>query len=32
MLQIKGKSGWTGYTPYLEGLARILGSYFKDMQ
>ena len=32
MLQIKGKSGWTGYTPYLGGLAQILGSYFKDMQ
>ena len=28
----KGKSGWTGYTPYLGGLAKILGSYFKDMQ
>ena len=27
-----GKSGWTGYTPYLGGLAQILGSYFKDMQ
>ena len=22
MLQIKGKSGWTGYTPYLGGLAQ----------
>ena len=30
MLQIKGKSGWTGYTPYLGGLAQILGSYFRD--
>ena len=29
MLQIKEKSGWTGYTPYLGGLAQILGSYFK---
>ena len=28
----KGRSGWTGYTPYLAGLAQILGSYFKDMQ
>ena len=28
----KGKSGWTGYTPYLGGLAQILGRYFKDMQ
>ena len=28
----KGKSGLTGYTPYLGGLAQILGSYFKDMQ
>ena len=27
-----GKSGWTGYTPYLGGLAQILGSYFKDIQ
>ena len=26
MLQIKGKSGWTDYTPYLGGLARTLGS------
>ena len=25
----QGKSGWTGYTPYLGGLAQILGSYFK---
>ena len=32
MLQIKGKGGWTGYTPYLGGLAHILGSYFKDVQ
>ena len=32
MLQIKGKSGWTSYTPNLGGLAEILGSYFKDMQ
>ena len=31
-LKIKGKSGWTVYTPYLGGLAQILGSYFKDMQ
>ena len=30
--QCKGKSGGTGYTPYLGGLAQILGSYFKDMQ
>ena len=28
----KGKSGWADYTPYLRGLAQILGSYFKDMQ
>ena len=28
----KGKSGWTGYTPYLGGLAQILGSSFKAMQ
>ena len=28
----KGKSGWTGYSPSLEGIAQILGSYFKDMQ
>ena len=28
----KRKSGWTGYIPYLGGLAQILGSYFKDMQ
>ena len=28
----KGKSGWTGYTPYLGGLAQVSGSYFKDMQ
>ena len=27
----KGKSGLTGYTPHLGGLAQILGSYFKDM-
>ena len=26
MLQIKGESDWTGYTPYLGGLAQILGS------
>ena len=26
MLQIKGESGWTGYTPYLGGLAQTLGS------
>ena len=26
MLQIKGESGWTGYTPYLGGLAHTLGS------
>ena len=26
MLQIKGKSGWTGYTPYLGCLAQTLGS------
>ena len=26
MLQIKGKSGSTGYTPYLGGLAQTLGS------
>ena len=32
MLQIKGKSGWIGYTPYLGGLAHILESYFRDMQ
>ena len=32
MLQIKGKSGRTGYTPYLGSLAQIFGSYFKDMQ
>ena len=32
MLQIKGKSSLTGYTPYLGGLAQILGSYFRDMQ
>ena len=24
----KGKSGLTGYTPYLAGLAQTLGSYF----
>ena len=29
---MKGKSGWTGYTPYLGGLAQTLVSYFKDMQ
>ena len=28
----KGKSGWTGYTLYLGGLAQILGSYFNDVQ
>ena len=28
----KGKSGRTGYTLSLGGLAYILGSYFKDMQ
>ena len=28
----KGKSDWTGYTPYLRGLTQILGSYFKDTQ
>ena len=28
----KGKSGRTGYTLSLRGLAYILGSYFKDMQ
>ena len=32
MFANQGKSGWTGYTPYLGGLAKILGSYFKDMQ
>ena len=32
MLQIKGKSGSTGYTPYVGGLAQILGGYFRDMQ
>ena len=32
MIQIKGKSVWTGYIPYLEGLAQILGSYFRDMR
>ena len=32
ILQIKEKSGQTGYTPYLGGLAQILGSYFRDMQ
>ena len=26
MLQIKGESGWTGYIPYLGGLAQTLGS------
>ena len=26
MLQLKGESGWTGYTPYLGGLAQTLGS------
>ena len=26
MLQIKGESGWTGYTPYLDGLAQTLGN------
>ena len=26
MLLLKGESGWTGYTPYLEGLAQTLGS------
>ena len=25
MLQIKGEGGWTGYTPYLGGLAQTLG-------
>ena len=29
-LQIQRGSGWTGYTPYLGGLAQILGSYFRD--
>ena len=28
----QGESGWTGYIPYLGGLAQILGSYFKDLQ
>ena len=28
----KGKSGRTGYTPFLGGLAQTLGSYFKDIQ
>ena len=28
----KGKSGGTGYTPYLGGLAQILGNYFRDRQ
>ena len=28
----KGTGGWTGYTPYLGGLAQILGSYFKNIQ
>ena len=32
MLQLKGERGQTSYTPYLGGLAQILGSYFKDMQ
>ena len=32
MLQLKGESGLTGYTPYLGSLAEILGIYFKDMQ
>ena len=32
VLQLRGKSGWTGYTPFLGGFAQILGSYFKDMQ
>ena len=32
MLQIKGKSGWTGYTPNVGGLAQILGSNFRDVQ
>ena len=26
MLQLKGERGWTGYTPYLGGLAQTLGS------
>ena len=26
MLQLKGESGWTGYTPYLGGLAQTLGT------
>ena len=26
MLQLKGESGWTGYTPYFGGLAQTLGS------
>ena len=29
---MQGENGWTDYTPYLGGLAQILGSYFKDMQ
>ena len=27
MLQIQGESGWTGYSPYLGGLAQTSGSY-----
>ena len=29
---VKGEMVETGYAPYLEGLAQILGSCFKDMR
>ena len=32
MFANQGGKWLTGYTPYLGGLAQILGSYFKDMQ